>query len=109
MGTVHVFVNGSSHSSWTKLYREFGSFQEQELRGNTAFVQYYTEIGMEHLEEILNVNTVESASPSWTRSVLSHDQVIQWTKAKVRDYSDSVLCLGRCGLKKMQLQDGKVQ
>ena len=26
-------------------------------------------------------------------SVLSHDQVIQWTKAKVLVHSDSVLCL----------------
>ena len=42
---------------------------------------------------MLNVHTIESASSSWTRSVLSHDQVIQWTKAKVRVYSDSVLCL----------------
>ena len=36
---------------------------------------------LEHSEGILNVNTIESASPSWTRSVLSHDQVIQWTKS----------------------------
>ena len=47
---------------------------------------------LEHSEEILNVNTIESASPSWARSVLSQDQVIQWAKAKVRVYSDSVLC-----------------
>ena len=39
------------------------------------------------------MNTIESASLSWTRSVLSHEQVIQWTKAKVRVDSDSVLCL----------------
>ena len=43
---------------------------------------------MEHSEEILNVDTIDSAP-------LSHDQVIQWTKAKVRGYSDSVQCLGR--------------
>ena len=30
---------------------------------------------------------------SWTRSTLSRDQVIQWTKAKVRVCADSVLCL----------------
>ena len=47
----------------------------------------------EHSEEILNVGAIESASPSWTRSVFSQDQVIQWTKEKVRVYSDSVLCL----------------
>ena len=43
---------------------------------------------LEHSEEILNVNTIDSAS-------LSHDQVIQWTKAKVRGYSDSLQSLGR--------------
>ena len=47
---------------------------------------------MEHSEEILNVQTIESASPSWTRSTLAHDQVIRWTKAKVRENSDFVLC-----------------
>ena len=50
---------------------------------------------LEHSEEILNVNTIESTSTSWTRSVLSRDQVIRWSKAKVRVYSDSVLCLGK--------------
>ena len=48
---------------------------------------------LEHSEEIPDVNKTESESPSWTRSVLSHDQMIQWAKAKVRVYSDSVLCL----------------
>ena len=47
---------------------------------------------LEHSEEILNVNMMESASSSWTRSVLSHDQAIQWTTAKVRAYSASVQC-----------------
>ena len=37
---------------------------------------------LEHSEEIPNVNTIDSASLSWTRSVLFHDQVIQWTKQK---------------------------
>ena len=32
--------------------------------------------------EILNMNMIECTSFSWTRSTLSHDQVIQWTKAK---------------------------
>ena len=44
---------------------------------------------LEHSEEILNVYTIESASPSWTRSTLAHDQMIQWTKAKVRQVEDS--------------------
>ena len=58
---------------------------------------------LEHSEEILDVHTIESTSPSWTRSVLSHDEVIQWTKAKVRVCSDSVQCLERLMKAKMQL------
>ena len=50
---------------------------------------------LEHSEENLNSNSIDNASPSWTRSVLSHDQVIQWEKAKVLVYSDSSLCLGK--------------
>ena len=45
--------------------------------------------------EILDVTTIDWTSPSWTRSTLSHDQVITWTKAKVRVYSDSVSCFGK--------------
>ena len=46
---------------------------------------------MEHSEEILNVKFLESSSPSWTRSVLSHGQAIKWAKAKVCVYADSFL------------------
>ena len=38
----------------------------------------------EHSEEIFNVKPVESAAPSCTRSTLSHDQVIKWTKNNSR-------------------------
>ena len=43
---------------------------------------------LEHSEESLSVNTIHSPSPSWTSSVLSHDQVIQWTKVEVLAYSE---------------------
>ena len=43
MGNVHVFVNESSHSSWTELFGEFGDPQEHELRGNSELIQYHTE------------------------------------------------------------------
>ena len=33
MGTVHVFFNESSHSSWTELFGEFGNLQEHKIRG----------------------------------------------------------------------------
>ena len=57
------------------------------------------------------MHTIKNASPSWTRSTLAHDQVIQWTKAKVRVYADSVLCLGKMWAHKdaIQLQDVKVK
>ena len=50
---------------------------------------------MEHSEDILNVKWLESSSPSWTESVLSHDQAIKRAKAKVFVYADSVLSLGQ--------------
>ena len=47
------------------------------------------------MEEILNVKTLDYQSPSWTRSALCNDKVIEWVKAKVCVYADSVLCLGK--------------
>ena len=66
--------------------------QEHELRENSEFIQYHR-ILCWNIFKILNVNTVERTFPSWTRSTLSHDQVIHWTKAKESVHSDSVLCL----------------
>ena len=37
MEIVHVFVNESSYSSWTKLLGNIGSIQEHELRGNSEY------------------------------------------------------------------------
>ena len=48
---------------------------------------------LDHQAEILNATTIDWTAPSWAISALTHDQVITWTKAKVRVYSDSVLCL----------------
>ena len=117
----HIFVNESSHSSWTELFGEIGGPQEYVLRGTSELVHITEKLILEHSEEILNVNTIDSASPSWTRSVLSHDQVIQWKKPKVRVYSDSDLCLGKmndsrdgascqsctCGCRRGQIKERK--
>ena len=46
-----------------------------------------TNIGNSELTEIMNVHTINNSSPNWTRSIWAHDQVIQWTKAKVLVYS----------------------
>ena len=48
---------------------------------------------LDHQAEILNVTPIDWTALSWARSTPSHDQVITWTKAKVRVYSDSVLRL----------------
>ena len=64
----------------------------EEIESSFDIIQ---KVILEHSEEILNVKPLESSSPAWTRSVLSHDQAITWTKAKVRVYSDSVLCVGQ--------------
>ena len=51
---------------------------------------------LEHKQgEILDVKTIEWTSPSWTKSTLSHHQVMKWTKERARVYSDAVLCLGK--------------
>ena len=60
-----------------------------------SFFNVTQKLILEHSEDIQNVNTIDSASPSWTRSVLSHNQAIKWAKAKARVYSDSVLCMGK--------------
>ena len=52
----------------------------------------------EHSEGILNVKTTESTSPSWTRSTMSHDQVIQWTKHKYVSTQTPYCLWGRCHL-----------
>ena len=60
-----------------------------EVYKNTNFKEIQSLFGItqrlisEHPEEIFNVKPIESAAPSWTRSTLSHDQVIKWANAKV--------------------------
>ena len=41
------------------------------------------------------MKTIECTSASWSRSSPAHDQAINWSKATVRVYSDSILCLGK--------------
>ena len=72
-----------------------------EAYKNTNFEEFQKLFGitqkliLDHSEEILYVKPIECTTPSCTRSTLSHDQVIKWTKAKVSVCSDSVLCLGK--------------
>ena len=50
---------------------------------------------LDQKREILNVSTLEWHFTPWMRSILRHDKALQWARAKVHVYSDSVLCLGR--------------
>ena len=93
MENVHVFVNetaihlGRNYLANLEVYKNTNFEEIQSLFNITQ------KMILEHSEEILNVNTIKSASPHGKRSVLSLDQVVQWTRAKVRVYLDSVLCL----------------
>ena len=62
---------GPNHLANLEVYKNTNVEEIQSLFNITQ------KLTLEHSEEILNVNTFDSASPSWTRSVLSHDQMIQ--------------------------------
>ena len=96
--TVHL---GSDHLQHLEVYKNTNFEEIQSLFNITQ------KLTKEHSEEILNVRTIERTSPSWTRSVLSHDQLIQWTKAKVCVYSDSALCLGKMWAQKDAIEKVK--
>ena len=64
---------------------------------------------LDHQTEILNVLPIDGTAPSWTRSTLTHDQAITWTKAKVRVYSDSVPCLEICQSILKRIKDEKIK
>ena len=93
MVIVYVDNDESRHSSWTKLHWNFGSFQEHKLRGSSKFIRYHAEIDIGPSRWHSECDNDYWTAPSWTRSTLTHDQVVRWTKAKVRVYSGSVLCL----------------
>ena len=65
-------------------------FEEIEILFNIT-----QKLVLDHSEEILIVKCLEYSSPSWARSVLSHDQAIKWAKGKVCVCTDAVLCVGQ--------------
>ena len=54
--------------------------------------------------EMKNVFTTDGSSSLWDKPVLLKEQAIKWTKARVYVYSDSVLCLEKCAVQKIQSQ-----
>ena len=69
MENVHVFAKKSSHSSWTELFCELGRLHK--LRGIQSLFNITPKLILEHSEEFLNVNTIESASLMDETSIVS--------------------------------------
>ena len=100
---TNVLTWGSLLSSSMKAAVHLGPIHTDNLVvfKNTSFGEIQNLFGItqnlisDHSEENLNVRPIESKTPSWTRSILSHGQVIKWTKAKVLVDSDSVPCMGK--------------
>ena len=84
--SVHL---GPSHNENLVAYRNTNF---KELR---ALFDSTQRLILEQSIEILKVSAVLWRFTPWMRSILCHDQVYKWPKAKVYVYSDSVLCLGR--------------
>ena len=97
MVNVHVIIDESSHPSGPKLHRQIGR-SAQEFESKFVEIQSLFDVTRKLIlenQEMLNVNSTGSENPSRARSTLLNDQATKWTKARVRLYSDAVLCMGR--------------
>ena len=92
MVNVHDLVYESRHSPWGRFLKQFGNLQEHKIREHRDCVQHHSKTNKQHSQEILNVKTLDYQSPSWTRSTLFNDNLINSVTAKVCVYADSVLC-----------------
>ena len=54
-------------------------------------LEVYKNTNFEELKNLFDITTIDWRVSSWTRSTVMHDQVIEWTKAKVHVYTESVL------------------
>ena len=93
---TNVLMWGLFMSSSMKAAVHLGPMYTENLvvYKNTNFEEIQNLFGVTHnliseSEEILNERPIEIKTASWTRFILSHDQVIKWTKAKVLVDSDS--------------------
>ena len=91
-----------------ELRKEFGIIQEFWISEHQRFVRNY-----EHINEgnsyIKNVFLADVASSLWEKHVLLEEQAKKWTKVRVYVYSDSVFCLGKCTVQKMQSKGGMIK
>ena len=113
MENVYDFVDESRNPPLAELCVEFGkSTRTQNSRTPRVCSTLLPKLVKEHSEEILNVKCLEYSSPSW--AVLAFEQAINWTKAKVCVYADSVLCVGQMkthsrSSRKMERRSGRTQ
>ena len=64
---------------------------------------------LHHQAEILNVSPIDWTAPSWTRSTLTHDQVLKWTKVKsTRPTQIPSYAWRRCRSIQKRFKDGKI-
>ena len=91
---------GPDYTEHLEVYRNTNLEELQNLFDVTQSLKLH------HQAEFLNVTPIDWTAPSWTRSAFTHDQVITWTKAKVRVYSDSVLCMEKCQCIQKRTMDG---
>ena len=85
---VHVFFNGSSHSSWTEIFGEPGGLQEQELRGKfKPYFNFTQKMTFAHFEDILNVDMIEEKHLSH-KSVLFQENVTEHSHRRASSQTD---------------------
>ena len=107
---VHVFVNESSHSSWTETFGEFGGLQEHQFPGKSELIQYHTEIDNGALWR-----DSERTYDSQVFSILDEISLVSWSSDPVDKGKKYVSTwIPNCAwtkwmTAKMQIQDGKVK
>ena len=82
MQKVHVFVNESSHSSWTGLFGESGGYKNTNFEDMPSSFNTTQKLILEHSEDIRNVHTIESTSHGRDR----HCLMIKWSSGHKQNY-----------------------
>ena len=105
VGTLHVFIDESSHPSWTELHRELGCIRENTNFGRIQHLFFITvALILEYSEEILNVKTIESTSPAWR-----HCSMIRWYDGQKKKCESTQIPCFVCLIFQKQMADGKVK
>ena len=72
-GNVHVFVNKAAIHFGPNYLVDLEVYKNTNFEEILSLFNITQKLILQHSEEILNVNTIESTSASWMRSVLSRD------------------------------------